>query len=80
MASRKFTFTLPEDLAAEFLRCVPASGRSQYVATAIAAKLAEREQQLAQACEVANKSADVLEVETSFDNLADDADALREPW
>jgi metal-responsive CopG/Arc/MetJ family transcriptional regulator len=80
MPSRKFTFTLPEDLASEFLRRVPASGRSQYVATAIAAKLREREQQLARACEVANKSADVHAIEVSFDALADHSDTVQEPW
>ncbi len=80
MASRKFTFTLPQDLATEFLRRVPASSRSRYVAAAIAAKLREREQQLAQVCELANNSADVREIETSFDALADEADAVQEPW
>ena len=39
MASRKLTFTLPQDLAAEFLRRVPASSRSDYVAKAIADKM-----------------------------------------
>ena len=80
MANRKMTFTLPEDLAAEFLRRVPPSNRSRYVATAIAARLREREEQLARACEVANNSADVLNIETSFDNLADEADRVQEPW
>lgn len=54
MPGRKLTFTLPQDLAVEFLRRVPASLRSQYVATAIADKLREREAQLVQACEAAN--------------------------
>lgn len=80
MASRKLTFTLPQDLASEFLRRVPASGRSQYVATAIAAKLREREEQLARACEMANNSADIRVIEASFDALADTADAVQEPW
>jgi stage V sporulation protein SpoVS len=80
MASRKLTFTLPTDLAAQFLRRVPASQRSQYVAAAIAAKLREREEYLAQACEVANSSADVLAIETSLDALSDEADRVQEPW
>ena len=80
MASRKLTFTLPEDLAAEFLRRVPPSNRSRYVATAIAAKLREREEQLVRACEVANSSADVLDIKTSFDSLADEVDRVQEPW
>jgi hypothetical protein len=80
MASRKLTFTLPQDLAAEFLRRVPASSRSQYVATAIASRLREREEQLARACEAANNSADVREIEASFDTLTDQADTVLEPW
>ena len=80
MRSRKLTFTLPQDLAIEFLRRVPASLRSQYVATAIADKLREREQQLVRACEAANSSIDVREIENSFDALADKADAMQEPW
>ena len=80
MATRKLTFTLPQDLATEFLRRVPASNRSQYVAAAIAARLREREEQLVQACQVANNSADILEIETSFDGLVDEADHVQEPW
>lgn len=80
MASRKFTFTLPTDLAATFLRRVPPHQRSQYVAAAIAAKLREREEHLARACEVANSSADVLDIETSFDGLGDEVDRVQEPW
>ncbi len=74
------TFTLPQDLATEFLRRVPPSSQSQYVATAIAAKLREREEQLARACEVANGSADILDIEASFDGFADDLDRAQERW
>jgi hypothetical protein len=80
MATRKLTFTLPEDVAAEFLRRIPPSERSRYVATAIAAKLREREEQLIRACEIANNSADVLNIEHSFDDLADEVDRVQEPW
>ena len=80
MAQRKLTFTLPPDLAAEFLRRVPARLRSQYVATAIAEKLQERERQLVRACEAANNSSDVGDIERSLDALADEADAVQERW
>ncbi len=80
MLSRNLTFTLPQDLAPEFLRRVPASLRSQYVATAIADKLHEREDQLVRACEAANSSADVREIDNSFDSLADESDAVQEAW
>ena len=75
MPGRKLTFTLPQDLAAEFLRRVPASLRSQYVATAIADNLRKREEQLARACETANHSAEVREIENAFDGLSDESDA-----
>ena len=71
------TFTLPQDLAAEFLRRIPASSRSHYVAAHIRARLRDREEQLIRACEVANSNADALDIETSFDNLADELDQAR---
>lgn len=80
MPSRKLTFTLPHDLANEFLRRIPPSLRSQYVAAAIADKLREREEQLVRACEAANHSADVREIESSFDALTDEADRVQERW
>ena len=80
MASRKLTFTLPEDLATEFLRSIAPSNRSRYVAIAIAAKLREREEQLVRSCEVANSSADVLQIERSFDAFADELDRVQEAW
>jgi hypothetical protein len=50
------------------------------VAAAITAKLREREDRLAKACEIANNSADVLEIERSLDNMADELDRVHEPW
>ena len=58
----------------------PPSRRSQYVAAAIATKLRERDEEIARACELANNSADVRLIETSFDALADEADTVQEPW
>lgn len=80
MASRKMTFTLPQDLAVEFLQRVPSSGRSQFVASALAAKLREHDEQLVRACELANHSADVAEIESAFDALCDPVDQIQEPW
>jgi hypothetical protein len=77
MASRKLTFTLPEDLASSFTRRVPARDRSRYVAEAIADKLAAREKLLILACEVANQDSEVREIEREFDALTD---AMPEPW
>jgi len=77
MASRKMTFSLPETLASNFTRRVPARDRSRYVAEAIADKLAEREKRLIRACEVANQDPEVREIEQEFDALTD---AMQEPW
>ncbi len=77
MASRKMTFTLPEDLASKFLRRVAARDRSRYVADAIARKLAERDKRLIHACEVANQDPEVREIEREFDSMTDE---IAEPW
>ena len=79
MASRKMTFTIPEALAAEFIRRVPRD-RSTYVAEAIAAKLHEREERMIRACEVANSSTDVLAIESEWDTLIDKGGLIEEPW
>ena len=77
MASRKMTFNLPDSVAANLTRRVPARDRSRYVAEAIAEKLAEREKRLIRACEIANQEPDLREIEREFDNLND---AMPEPW
>ena len=77
MASRKMTFTLPEDLASRFVRRVPARDRSRYVAAAIAEKLAQREKRLIRACEIVNEDPEVKEIEKEFDALTDE---IAEPW
>jgi hypothetical protein len=77
MASRKMTFTLPDNVASSFTRRVPARDRSRYVAEAIAEKLAEREKRLIQACEIVNNDPGVREIEEEFDSLTD---AMSEPW
>jgi metal-responsive CopG/Arc/MetJ family transcriptional regulator len=77
MASRKMTFSLPEELASSFTRRVPARDRSRYVADALADKLSEREKRLIQACEIANRDSQVREIELEIDALTD---AMSEPW
>jgi hypothetical protein len=80
MASRKMTFTIPEDLASQFLHHVAARDRSRYVTEAIAAKLREREERMIRACEVANRDAGVLAIEREWETMADKADGIEEPW
>ena len=71
------TFSLPDDVASSFTRRVPARDRSRYVAEAIAEKLAEREQRLIRACEIANQDSQVREIERDFNAISD---AMPEPW
>ncbi len=77
MATRKVTFSLPEELLATFARRVPPRQRSRFVATALAAKLRERDRLLARAADIANRSADVRSVEREMDRLKDE---IPEPW
>ena len=77
MATRKMTFTLPEELAAQLLRRIPAQDRSRYVSEALAARLRGRDERMLQACEMANRDVDVLVLERDFDAFAD---RIGEPW
>jgi hypothetical protein len=77
MGTRKMTFTLPEDLAAQFVRRIPARERSSYLAAALSEKLSARDQLLVEACRVANNDSEVRAIEQEFDSLADQT---REPW
>jgi hypothetical protein len=77
MAVRKMTFSIPEPLAAQFLRRVPSRDRSRFVSEALAARLRERDLELIRACDVANQDPDVAEIEKEFDDLRDE---MAEPW
>ena len=72
MASRKMTFTLPEQLAARFVSRVPARERSRYLSQALAEKLAARDKRFVRACEIANEDAEVLAIEREFAELPDE--------
>ena len=73
MATRKMTFTLPEDLASQFVRRIPARERSQYLASALSEKLSERDKLLVESCRAANDDPEVREIEKEFDAIADEA-------
>src|SRR5271168_4010817 len=73
MATRKMTFTFPEDLALQFVRRVPARERSKYLASALSEKLSERDKILVESCRAANDDPEVLEIEKEFDAIADEA-------
>ena len=74
---RKMTFTVPEELAVQFARRVPARKRSRYLAEALAQKLAERDRRLVRACEIANHDPEVRAIEKEFDSLPGE---ITEPW
>jgi metal-responsive CopG/Arc/MetJ family transcriptional regulator len=77
MAMRKVTFTLPDQLADQFVKRVPARDRSRYVAEALSKKLAKRERRLIRACKIANNNPDIASLEQDLDTLQDET---REPW
>lgn len=77
MAMRKMTFSVPEQLALQFLGRVASRDRSRFVSEALAARLAERDIALIRACEIANQELDVAEIEKEFDGMGD---VMAEPW
>ena len=77
MATRKMTFSLPEKLAAQLLKRVPARSRSRYVADALVRQLRERDRLLARAADIANHSRELRALEDEFDALPD---SIAEPW
>jgi hypothetical protein len=77
MASRKMTFTLPEEIAKKFVRRVPVRDRSRYVAAALAEKLTEADRQLVRACEIANSDPEIATIEQEFDSLPSE---MTESW
>lgn len=77
MAIRKMTFSVPEELAVQFLRRVASRDRSRFVSEALAARLEERDAALIRACEIANQDMDVAEIEKELEELGDE---MAEPW
>ena len=77
MAARKMTFSLPEPLAAQLLKSVSPRNRSRYVAEALMAKLQMQDEELARACDLANRNEDILSIEREFDAISSD---IAEPW
>jgi hypothetical protein len=69
MATRKMTFTLPEELAAQFVRRVSARNRSRYLTEALSQKLSERDRRLIRSAQAANKNREVQAIEKEFDAL-----------
>ena len=74
------TFTIPEEVASQFVRRVPARNRSRYITEALSAKLREREERLIRACRIANGDPDVVRIEGEWDELTESGDAAEEHW
>ena len=74
------TFTIPEDIATQFLRRVRPRDRSHYIAEAIAGRLREREERLIRACEIANHSPNTKQVEDEWEAITAGGDPIEEPW
>lgn len=66
------TFVVPEEIAVQFVKHVPACERSSYVAEALANKLKALDRQLVRACEAANRDPDVLAIEVEMGALIDE--------
>jgi hypothetical protein len=77
MATRKMTFSVPEALAAQFLREVASRERSRFVSEALAARLKERDAALIRACKIANEDPETAKIEAEFDEILDE---IAEPW
>jgi hypothetical protein len=71
------TFSLPEAVAAQFLRQVPSRERSRFVSEALSVRLAERDRMLIAACDAANADPDVAELQKDFDIFDDE---MAERW
>jgi hypothetical protein len=77
MATRKMTFSLPEELARSLLKRVPARDRSRFLARALEKSLREQEASLVRACLAANGDPRAKAVETEWDRVQDE---IEEPW
>ncbi len=77
MATRKMTFSLPEELAHRLIRRIPSRDRSRYLTGVLENSLREEEEALIQSCLAANHDPEATAVEEEFDRLQD---GLDEPW
>ena len=77
MAMRKMTFTIPDEVAAPFLRVVPSARRSKFVADALRRSLKDRENALAAACDAVNADAKLNALVEEWQAVND---PIEEPW
>jgi hypothetical protein len=77
MATRKMTFSLPEDLARQLVRRVPSRDRSRFLARILERSLQEEDKALIRSCRSANEDPEVRTIEEELGAIAD---PLEEPW
>lgn len=77
MAMRKMTFTIPDEIAAAFLRSVPSARRSKFVADALRQTLNDRQASLIAACDAVNADPQLSAV---VDEWQAAGDPVQEPW
>jgi len=74
MATRKMTFSLPEDLAERFVRRVGARDRSRFLANSLERSLREEERHLVESCLRASEDVDAATVQREWASTNDDAE------
>lgn len=77
MATRRMTFSLPEDLARRLITRVAARDRSRFLATALERSLDEENQRVVRSCQLANQDQDASAIESEWDQIND---SVEEPW
>jgi hypothetical protein len=77
MATRKMTFTIPEEVAVPFLRVISSANRSKFVADALRKTLKEREDALIAACDAVNADPALNELVDEWQAVND---PIEEPW
>jgi hypothetical protein len=77
MANRKMTFSFPEELADRFVRVVPSSRRSRYIADLIEEKMHQRDRILIEACEAVNADPELNRLTEDWQSAID---PIEEPW
>jgi hypothetical protein len=65
------TFTFPEEVFRRFAALVPGGQRSAVIAKLLDEECRRREENLAKACNAANRDAQLLELEQDFQKLED---------
>jgi len=69
---RRMTFALPDKLADQFAKGVPAREGLRFIVEALSEKLVRRERRLIRGCTIANRNPDIASLEQDLERLQDD--------